>query len=380
MNYQYLIALVKENFLFWLSRKINYPLLPPDAVQVNFTFQCNLRCKMCSMHEQLEFMERRGRSTEIDTSTFMRIIDEAKEIGTNTILFIGGEPFLRKDLISLTSYAKSLKLNTVVVTNGVLLNEENIRKSMEGGVDWLSISIDAASEDSFRKIRGENVLSKIISNIEILNRLKKENKQEFPKTIAVCTIMDDNLEELIDIVNLCRRLGMEKIIFQPVVAHNIDQTKRDDIFPGFIPPERFKILDAMINKLIEYKKTSLQDFDFIANNIYNLKLIRKYFNGGLESWELPCYAGYNRLQIVQEGKIYFCIPQENEKELGFEAAFGDIRKSSLSDLWFSNDSVIRRKLIRNCNKPCLQWCSYRDRFIQFSDLFQKLFLFKKLKL
>lgn len=371
MNIKYFLKLSYNNFLFWVSRKIDYPLAPPDSVQINFTFNCNLACKMCSMYERKEFLKVRGRQTEIDSVIIKKIIKETKDLGTKTILFIGGEPLLKKDLFNLVNYTKSFNLNPIIVTNGVLLNEDNIKRCFDSGLDWLSISIDAVSENTFRNIRGEDILGKVIQNIKVLNDMKKNMKKEFPKIVVVCTIMDDNLHELLDIVRLCKRLEVAKIIFQPVVANNIDQTKRESIFPGFIPPERYRVLDEIVDKLISYKKESLENFSFIANSIGHLKLIKKYFKGYLRPWELPCYAGYNRLQIIQEGKIYFCVPQDK-----YEANFGDIKKDTLSDLWFSKEAKMRRKLIRKCKTSCLQWCAYRDGFMELSELFQKPFLFK----
>ena len=209
MNIKHLVGLSYRNLLFWLSRKIDYPLCSPDVVQVNFTFECNLRCKMCSMEEQKRYLKNQARKVEIDSLTFRKIIKETQDLGAKTILFIGGEPFLRKDLFDLVGYAKNFKLNTVIVTNGVLLNEDNITQCMEKGVDWLSISIDAASEGTFSKIRGENVFGRIIKNCDILNNLKEKRKRDFPKVVVVCTIMNDNLEELLDVVYLCKKLCVE---------------------------------------------------------------------------------------------------------------------------------------------------------------------------
>lgn len=371
MNTKDVIKLSWKNFLFWLSRKINYPLLPPDAVQVNFTFRCNLSCKMCSMNEQMKFLEERGRQTEIDSQTFKKIIRETKDIGTKAVLFIGGEPLLRKDIFDLTLHAKKLGLGTVIVTNGVLLNEDNIERCFLSGVDWLSISLDAASEARFSAIRGERFFGKITDNIKKLNGLKIEKKKEFPKMIAVCTIMNDNLEELMDLVHLAEGLRIERIIFQPVVANNADQTLRVENFSGFVPAQRLAILDEEIDNLIKYKKASPENFDFIANSLRHLELIKRYFRGNVKPKDLPCYAGYNRLQVIQEGKVYFCVTQQKN-----EATFGDVKKNSLRDLWFSRDATAYRRSIRKCKYPCLQWCSYRDGFFDLIGFFQKKLLFK----
>jgi radical SAM protein with 4Fe4S-binding SPASM domain len=326
------------------------------------------------MGEQMKFLQNQGRQVEIDSNAFRKVIKETRDLGTKAILFIGGEPFLRKDLFELVGYAKSLGLGTVIVTNGVLLNKNNIENCFDSGVDWFSISIDAASEGVFSKIRGENILGTIIENIKYLNDCKKEKKREYPKIVVVCTIMNDNLEELSDIVKLSRILDIGKVILQPVVPNNIDQTYRNNNYPGFIPRERLGVLDESIDKLIDYKKESLQNFDFIGNSIRHLQLIKKYFRGTVKPRELPCYAGYNRLQIVQEGKVYFCVTQQQN-----EATFGDIKKNSLRDLWFSKESKSYRRSIRTCGFPCLQWCSYRDDFFELEEMFQKEAIFRNKK-
>ncbi len=73
------------------------------------------------MQDQMKLLESQGKRVDIDSDAFRKIIRETKELKTETILFIGGEPFLRKDFLDLVSYAKSFGLNTVAVTNGVLI-------------------------------------------------------------------------------------------------------------------------------------------------------------------------------------------------------------------------------------------------------------------
>lgn len=364
--------LLGRNALFWLSRNINRPLLPPDMVQVNFGFRCNLRCKMCNMHEQMESMKKQNRNVEIDTWLFKKIIKDTKELGAKTILLIGGEPFLREDLFELIKYARSFDLNTAIVSNGVLLKEKNIEACFDAGLQWITVSVDAASEKVFSQIRGQNILRTITDNITELNRLKKQRGMEFPKISVCCTVMNENLEELVQVAKLCRTLEVSKVFFQPVVACNSDQTQRRDEFAGSIPPERLKVLDEALSKLMEYKKSSPSHYSFVANSLALLELMKKYFRGRLDSWEVPCYAGYNRLQIVQEGMVYFCVNQNQ-----YESTFGDIRKNSLKELWYSKKANDYRKLIKECRAPCLQWCSLRDEFIELAEFSKKKDLFVK---
>ena len=252
-----------RNSLFWISRQIDYPLLPPDFVQVNFTFRCNLQCKMCDMRTQMEVNQKENKQTEIGTELCKKIIRDTKELGTRSIIFLGGEPLLRGDLFDLIKYASDFGLEPIIVTNGVLLNDKNIKKCFESGVRWLSISLDAASEKTFGQIRGQNIFNTIVNNISRLNELKKQGQREFPKVVVVCTVMDDNLEELVQVVELCERLQVAKVLFQPVVACNVDQTQRKKEFAGAIPEGRLGILDETISKLVEYKKKASFNYSFL---------------------------------------------------------------------------------------------------------------------
>ncbi|MFA5119262.1 MAG: radical SAM protein [Candidatus Omnitrophota bacterium] len=367
-----LFYLMRRGFLFWLSRKIDYPLVSPDCLQINFTFRCNLRCKMCSMHERMESFRLQNKQTELDKETIKKLIKEAVLMGVQYLILIGGEPFLDAGIYELISYAKLCGMRGVtVVTNGTLFTEPVIGKIFESKLDNLSISIDAASEEVVAQIRGENVLQKIIDNVTMLNRMKERNKLVLPNIVCVCTIMGQNVHELMDVVGLCRRLLIPRIIFQPVVRDNTDQNRIDFSSEVFVPEQEFALLDNAIDSLIEYKRSSRDNYDFIANSIPHLKLIKKYFRRALKAGELPCYSGFNRIQVVQEGKIYFCVNQSEH-----EAVIGNMDTDRLKEVWFSKKARRLRKLIRTCAYPCLQWCAYRDEFIEMSDIRERSRLFE----
>ncbi|MDD5255173.1 MAG: radical SAM protein [Candidatus Omnitrophica bacterium] len=362
--------LLKRNALFYLSRKLDYPLTHPDTLQINFTFRCNLRCRMCSMHERIQELKSQNRPIELGIDTIKKVIREGALLGIRSLILIGGEPFLEPRLHELVAEAHRQRMGVTVVTNGTLISAEAIEQMFAAGLDNLSISIDAATEAGFAAIRGEKAFGRILDNIKLLSRMKEEHKRSIPSVVSVCTIMNQNVAELLDIVLLCRSLGIAKLIFQPVVRDNTDQTRVDFNSSVFIPPSRFAELDAMLDRLIAYKLQSPEDFNFIANSTRHLELMKRYFRGTLKPRFLPCYAGFNRVQIVQEGKLYFCVNQNK-----YEATFGDVSADSLRDLWFSRKARACRKLIRRCTVPCLQWCAYRDEFIELSEMLQQERLF-----
>jgi len=375
MDKKRITQLIKTGLLFWLSRKIDYPLIRPDCIQINFTFRCNLNCRMCSMQEQLQTFRSEGRPHELSPEVIKKLIKEASEMKIPSLILIGGEPLLEPGILELAAFGKSCGMRGItIVTNGTLFTPELVRKIFDYGLDDLnfSVSIDAATEESLAGIRGERILKKIIDNLSLINTMKERENKSYPHIYSVCTVMDQNIGELMDIVSLCRKMKISRIMFQPVVARNIDQRVREPSSPIFIPKERYEILDNMIDRLVEFKRSSPEDFDFISNSPENLESMKDYFRGKPGQRKMPCYAGYNRLQVVQEGKLYFCVEQKNS-----DATFGELSKDNLRSLWFSGKARDCRRSIRKCASPCLQWCSYRDEFIEFSGIFEKERLFKK---
>jgi radical SAM protein with 4Fe4S-binding SPASM domain len=324
------------------------------------------------MHERMESFRLQNKQTELGKATIKKLIKEATLMGVQYLILIGGEPFLDPGIYEIITYAKLCGMRGVtVVTNGTLFTEPVVGKIFECKLDNLSISIDAASEEVVAQIRGENVLQKIIDNVTMLNRMKERNKLVLPNIVCVCTIMGQNVHELMDVVGLCRKLKIPRIIFQPVVRDNTDQNRIDFSSEVFIPEHKFALLDNAIDSLIEYKRSSRDNYDFVANSIPHLKLIKRYFRRALKPQELPCYSGFNRIQVVQEGKIYFCVNQSEH-----EAVIGNMASDSLKEVWFSKEARRLRRLIRACAYPCLQWCAYRDEFIEMADIRERGKLFK----
>ena len=77
-----------------------------------------------------------------------------------TLAFSGGEPFIRKDLFELASYAKSRGLITMVVTNLSFFKESHVEKIAES-FDFFGISIDSTRPEIYKEIRGVDWLERI---------------------------------------------------------------------------------------------------------------------------------------------------------------------------------------------------------------------------
>jgi len=362
LNWRKNSGILLRHFRFYLSRQIGYPLVEPDMLQLCFLFRCNLRCKMCNISERSEIVKRTGLDGELSSETMINLIAQAREMRIKKLFLLGGEPFLREDIFDIIKYARKCNIKTLVSTNGSLLDKTDIiEKVFDSGLDDLMVSIDGACDDTFKKIRGEGVFERILSNLKLLNSVKRNKRSTVPNIIFFCTIMNQNIEELTDIVNLARKLEASCVGFQPVVKDNTDARVRDNPDLNWVSESRYPALDRSIDALVEYKLASKENFDFIFTGVSQLQLVKSYFRGKLPKQK--CYTGFNRMIISQDGKMYFCAQEPIQGEI----SFGDIHKDGLRQLWYSRKAHTFRKCIKRCANPCLLGCTRRDEFDRFIE-------------
>ena len=66
-------------------------------------------------------------------------------------------------------------LNLKINTNGSLLNEKKIHSILSGGVKTLVISAIKADKETYRKLRVNGNLNKVLKNLELFNDIKSKN-------------------------------------------------------------------------------------------------------------------------------------------------------------------------------------------------------------
>lgn len=116
----------------------------------NITQRCNLKCKHCYAAGLADV------SQELTHEEALRAIDGFAAFGCPVLLFSGGEPFIREDILELATYARQKGLRVVFSTNGTCITEEIAKKIAAIGVSYVGISIDGVREthDAFRGVPG----------------------------------------------------------------------------------------------------------------------------------------------------------------------------------------------------------------------------------
>ncbi|PPR28733.1 MAG: putative mycofactocin radical SAM maturase MftC, partial [Alphaproteobacteria bacterium MarineAlpha6_Bin6] len=121
-------------------------LQAPLAVLAELSHRCPLSCAYCS--NPVELIQK---NKELETKDWLRVIDQAADMGIYQIHFSGGEPTARKDLEEMVEHAHKRKLYTNLITSAVLLQRERLEKLKNLGLEHVQISFqDSESENANR--------------------------------------------------------------------------------------------------------------------------------------------------------------------------------------------------------------------------------------
>ena len=113
----------------------------------NITRTCNLRCVHCYSDS-----DARKYPGELSTEEAKRVIDDLASFRVPALLFSGGEPLLRPDLLELLEYATGKGLRITLSTNGTQIDGIIAAKLKALGLSYIGISLDGIGEtnDRFR--------------------------------------------------------------------------------------------------------------------------------------------------------------------------------------------------------------------------------------
>jgi radical SAM protein with 4Fe4S-binding SPASM domain len=188
-----------------------HPLaLQPNSVSVEIVRGCNLDCPMCLTERETQKFRR------MDRELYKLVIGQLSAMGLKTLRFCGdGEQSLHSLFPEFVSIARRSGFETVgIVTNGTLLSHSLIVRLYEAGLNFIAVSVDAATESTYRKIRrGRHALEEVENNIKNIIQCRETwnwkievqlNYVVQPLNIDEVSDFQSKWRPLVDQVNLLR--------------------------------------------------------------------------------------------------------------------------------------------------------------------------------
>lgn len=178
----------------------------PRLIFWEATVACNLECQHC---RRIEFEPR----AELATERMQELFRELAELSRPIVVFSGGEPLMRADILPLARFAVDLGLRVALATNGTLLDAATAAAVAAAGIARVSISLDgatAATHDTFRRQAGS--FARAIAGCEHL----KQAGVPFQINTTVTTANEAELEALFALTESLGAVALHLFLLVPV--------------------------------------------------------------------------------------------------------------------------------------------------------------------
>jgi spiro-SPASM protein len=283
----------------------------PKALHIEPTNACNINCRMCPRTKSKKPVG------NMDLKTYKKIMDELSARGgiTGITLHKDGEPLLNPDLVKMIRIAKDKNASKMIAfnTNGLLLDKKISEELVRSGLDYITISLDAFTKETYEKIKKGSDFEKVKENIKHLMIARERMESLTPKIFIQFIEMPENSKEKNDFFTYWSDKA-DKVIFHDFLSWGgvIDTDKE-------VPSERYACMSLWNQLAIDY------DGDIV-----------------------PCCLDFSKHQVLG-----------NVKEMTLYEAWNGVKLKKLKDAHIKGDY----SGFSFC-KNCKDWVNKDDEFVE----------------
>ncbi len=311
----------------WLRTGMSRPI----TFELDMTNICNHKCPACFG------FSKKGSKDSMNLEEARDIIYQIKEAGGKGLTFTGGgEPLCNPATTKAVEYARKIGLDVGFITNGALVDRTTARILLKNSI-WIRVSLDAATPEMFKLSHGvgEGAFEKIVSNIKLLVREKKELDSR--TTIGAGYLTSPATSgEMYKFAMLCRDLKVDYAQFRPLLP-SFGSEKAD------CPASSQKTILGEIKKSMRLSKDDFEvlyskhKYDCIADG----KVARSYDD---------CYGHHFAAVVAADKRMYICCHFRGVKKY----CIGDLKKNTIGEIWRSMERkrVYAGLDLRDCVPLC----------------------------
>lgn len=280
---------------------MTHPL--PLGLLAELTHRCPLACPYCSNPVALD-----RRSDELDTPTWLRVLEEAAALGVLQLHVSGGEPTTRADIVEIARGASRAGLYTNLITSGVGLTEARLEELAGAGLDHVQLSwqdTDPDNADAIAGLAGAHVWKQRAARAVITLGL--------PLTINV-VVHRRNIARVGDMIVAAHRAGARRIEVAHAQYYGWALINRAALLPTSAQVDAAHAAVASLRQKLEPGIL----IDYVAPDHFS-------------RWPKPCMNGWGRqsLNVTPRGKALPCHAAESIPGL----VFWNVQNYSLREIW-----------------------------------------------
>lgn len=299
------------------------PIGPPLWLLAEVTYRCPLHCAFC--YNPLDFAKT-SPADELSTEGWLKVLREARALGSVQCGFSGGEPLVRDDLEMLVAEAHRLGYYTNLLTSGVGLTEERAEALKAAGLDHIQLSF----QDSTREL---NDFLSHTRTFDLKQRVAHTIKANGWPMVMNCVIHRLNIDYIGQIIDMAVELGAEYLELANSQYYSWALLNRDQLLPS---REQLERAERITNEYRERLGDKIRIF-FVVPDYY-------------ENRPKKCMNGWGNvfLTVTPDGTALPCHTARMLPGLSFP----NVQEMGVREIWYDSEGFNHYRGTGWMKDPC----------------------------
>lgn len=174
---------------------------PISYLRLAVTDRCNLRCQYCMPEEGIEYV---SRNDLMSFEEMYRIVGILSREGITKVRITGGEPFVRRGMLSFLGQIKSLsQIQSLHITTNATMDPDIIPQLKKIGLDSVNISLDSLDRNRFYQITRRDNFERVWSN------LLSFISHGIPIKLNMVVLSGMNIQDIVPMIELTKHMNLD---------------------------------------------------------------------------------------------------------------------------------------------------------------------------
>jgi pyrroloquinoline quinone biosynthesis protein E len=294
---------------------------PPAGLLLEITHRCPLHCLYCSNPLEMAKQE-----AELDTDEWLRVIDEAADLGVLQVHFSGGEPLLRRDLLTLLQRAAGRGMFTNLITSGIGLTRGLMAELAAAELGCFQLSLQGADPEMVREVAGGPFWKKKMEAARMA--------REAGISLTVNAVLHaKNLHQTGRLIDIAAEMGADEIELANTQYYGWALLNRDHLMPSRAQ------LEAASLEVEDRRRRYGERMEIIW-------VVPDYY----DDFPKPCMGGWgdSLLSISPDGTVMPCLAANVIPDLDLPS----VSDQSLRSIWYESTAFNAFRALEWMEEPC----------------------------
>ncbi|MGB7587546.1 MAG: radical SAM protein [Solirubrobacterales bacterium] len=318
----------------------------------NVTRRCNLHCGHCYADSH-----NRDYEGELTHQEGRRLLEDLAAFEVPTVLFSGGEPLLRPDLLDLAVVARDLGMRTVLSSNGTQVDAVSAKAIVAAGFSYVGISIDGIGPLN-DKLRGSHgAFEGAVAGIRAARGADLRTGVRF-------TVHANNRHQLGQVFELAEAEGVNRLcVYHLAYAGRGGKMRRHDLSTE----ESRAVVEEVLDRTEDFGRRGV-DLEVLTvdNPVDHVLLLERVRRSDSErAAEIETMLRWNGGN--QSGVAIACVDPQglvHPDQFSWHVTAGDVRQTPFAEIWRDDNPALApyRRRPRDLTGRCA-----RCRFVELCN-------------